>query len=485
MPEVGKGRTVESSTLTLKVKRTISRYQMLSPGQRVLVSVSGGPDSMALLLFLRELDPEYHLDLEVFHLDHMMRGEESREDARFVKEFCQELGYRCHLESFDVPDYVESRSLSPQEAAREVRNRLLDDCVDRIGASRIAVGHTADDQVETFLMRLMQGAGLSGLSGIPPVSGKIIRPLIEVWRKEIEGYCRLQGVEPRMDSSNLKPVYLRNRIRLELLPLLERVMGLGVKEVLLREVKTLREDNRFMEDMAEKTAGGILKTEEGRVLVDRSLLQGLPRAIQNRVIALAWENLNPLAKPLGYRHLEDIIEKVFGGVSGARIDLPGGVVVRREYDRVVIAPGEGEEVLGEEVELDIPGEVNLPWARVKVEAREVKSTDIYLSSDPWVEYVDLPPEEKRLILRPVSPGDRFWPLGVGGSKKIKDFFIDNKVPREERTRAVVVTSRGEIVWLVGYRLDERFRLKEGAEREICLTAQRMSDSLDGGDEGGA
>ena len=222
-----------------KAVSTISSYGMLKGSERVLVSVSGGPDSVALLHFLLGIAEGMNLSLAVFHADHMMRGAESAEDARFVTDMAESLGLPSKSVTIDVKGEVARTGRSPQYAARALRLESLLDYADEWEADRVAMGHTADDQVETFLMRVVQGAGLTGLAAIGAMSGKIIRPLIEVWRFEVEAYLAAAGIAYRIDRTNLETAYLRNRIRLELIPFMVSEFGAAIKEVILREVESL------------------------------------------------------------------------------------------------------------------------------------------------------------------------------------------------------------------------------------------------------
>ncbi len=453
---------------------TIARYGMLEGGERVVVSVSGGPDSVALLLYLHGIAPSMGLDLHVFHLDHMLRGEESAADARFVEELSGGLGLPVRAVTVDVRGGAE-QGRSPQDAARRVRMAALREYADEAGADRIATGHTADDQVETFLMRVVQGAGLTGLGGIRPVAGPLIRPLIEVWREEVEEYCERMGVTPRRDPSNLRGSYLRNHVRLSLVPFLAAEFGEGVREVILREVESLSLDRQFMVEASERAFEEVGLVSDGCVRLDADAFSSLPPAVKRGVIREAWWRLVPGEPSLGWRHVMDIMERVAGGQTGSRLDLPGVFVVEREYGDIVLkAAGESHED-GEgftPVVLEVPGKVHVGDGRV-IEARRVGREYVSFQSGPDVEFVR-PDLEVPLEVRTVRPGDRFRPLGSPGTRKLKDFFIDVKFPRALRKGCPLVLSGGQVVWVAGWRLDERFCLGED-DREAVMLLMRRSD----------
>lgn len=450
---------------------TIERHRMLEGGGRVVVSVSGGPDSTALLLFLHSIAGRLGLDLHVFHLDHMIRGEQSARDAVFVRELAGSLGLPCRSYEVDVRREAEA-GRSPQDAARRVRLGLAEEYATELGASRVATGHSADDQVETFLMRIVQGAGLSGLGGIPAVRGRFVRPLIEVWRDEIEEYLERKGAAARLDPSNLDESYLRNRVRARVLPFLAAEFGAGIKEVLLREVESLAHDRSFISERALSAFEELAEVEGGEVRLSIDGLLALPEALRRAIAREAWARAMPGEPPIRHAHVLDLLEKVAAGRTGAAIHLPGPLVAEREYGELVLRrPAGGGEPPGE-APLYPGEEVALPWAGVVIRAVPVPLDRVRMSADPSVEFAR-PDTPTPLSVRPPAPGDRFVPLGAPGSRKLKDFFIDAKLPRPLRARCPVVLSGDDIVWVAGHRLDDRFRLRESDTRALMLIMEPM------------
>ncbi|MBK5092348.1 MAG: tRNA lysidine(34) synthetase TilS [Actinobacteria bacterium] len=458
--------------LVVKALETMKRYRMLAGGERVVVSVSGGPDSVALLFFLSGLTADMGLELFVFHLDHMFRGEESAADAAFVEGLSRQLGLPSRAIAVDVPSIVRGSDRSPQDVARKVRLERLLSYADEVAADRVAPGHTADDQVETFLMRIIQGAGLSGLGGIPPVSGRIIRPLIDVWRVEVEDYCDNLDVEPRHDSSNLDDTYLRNRVRNRLVPFLEGEFGPGIKEVILREVESLALDKRLVGEQVADAFKRLAVLKDGEVRFDAEEFGQLPGALQRGVLRESWAELMPGESPIAWRHVMGVLGKVVGGQTGARLDLPRSVVAEREYGDIVFRIGKEGEALPV-VTLDKPGSLPLPGSGMVFSAQEVGIEEVEFGGSPTVEFVR-PDLRFPLEVRHPAAGDRFEPLGAPGAKKLSDFFTDIKLPRRERKNCWLVLSAGLVVWVVGHRLDDRFRL-EGEEKR----AMRLSVGPDG------
>lgn len=446
---------------------TVAKHGMLTGGETVVVSVSGGPDSIALLHFLSRISGDMGLRLAVFHLDHMMRGEESRLDAMYVEAVANELGIPVKAERLDVPGEMERYSHGPQDAARRVRLERLALYARDLDADRIAVGHTADDQVETFLMRAVQGAGITGLAAIAPVSGDVIRPLIEVWRHEVEDYLIGLGIEPRMDRSNLETSYLRNRVRHKLIPCLVSEFGDAVREVMLRNVASLAEDRSYLRAVAAEAFESIGSMRGGEARLDRERLVEMPASLTAGVLRNAWERIAPGEPMLGSRHVRDLVDKVVGGASGSRLDLPASFVAEREYGLVVLRKKEPAPREFGPAALEVPGSVATPWGQVVTAGYVLMEPGMFVT-DPNVEYVraDL---SVPLAVRTPAPGDRFRPLGMEHERKIKDFFIDEKTPRRLRHRTPLVLEGDRVVWVAGHRLDDRYRLRAADRRAIKLT----------------
>ena len=453
--------------LSGKAVSTIAGYGMLRGGERVLVSVSGGPDSVALLHFLSQIAEGMDLTLAVFHADHMLRGDESVGDAEFVREMAEGLGLPSRSVQIDVKKEIEQTGRSPQDAARALRLEALLDYADEWEADRVAVGHTADDQVETFLMRVVQGAGLTGLAAIGPVSAKIIRPLIEVWRFEVEAYLSENDIAYRVDRTNLETAYLRNRVRLKLMPFLVAEFGEVVKEVILREVESLGLDREYMQELARGALDRSATFEEDEIRIDRDKLLEMPPSLQRGVLREAWARLLPGEPMISWQHVVDIVEKVVHGSSGAAIDLPRDSVAEREYDEVVVRCRDHEAPEYQPVRLPVPGSVRVPWdGGISAELVEVSGADFSPAADEEYVLADI---KAPLTVRTPRPGDRFRPLGSPFQRKLKDFFIDIKLPRRERRKVSLVLDEDRVVWVVGLRLDDRYKLRPSDRQAIRLT----------------
>ncbi|TDA68857.1 MAG: tRNA lysidine(34) synthetase TilS [Clostridia bacterium] len=445
-----------------KVKETIDAYGLLQAGDGVVVGVSGGPDSVALLLSLHRLAPEYGIRLHVACLNHMMRPRAAQEEAAFVSRLAQELGLPVTIACRDVPTMARQGKKSLEEAARQARYAFLEEVAGRVGASKIAVGHQADDQVETILLHLLYGAGTAGLGAMSYRRGRVIRPLLAVTREEILAFLAGEGHTYCLDSSNLDTDYRRNHIRHRLLPFLEKEYNPRVREVLWRTAEIIREENSLLESLTRRAWSECLRHEAtGTVELSARVLASLAPALQRRVLRLAYSRLLGEGKSLPFHHVEAIRSRL--GVREAAWQLPLGVQARLHRGRLRL---QRQSLPRGEISfcrrLAVPGSTPLPRGGV-LETSVLPGEA--LSRIDWKEvpaheaYADLGEPRPQLFVRYRRPGDSFYPLGLGGRKKIHDFFVDAKVPQELRDTVPLVTTATDIVWVAGLRLDARWQVR--------------------------
>lgn len=489
-------------SLAQKVLATIKKYKMIDRGDRLLLAVSGGPDSMALMHILFRLRDELNIGLHVFHLNHCFRGQESLADSILVKDTAAELDIPCTVMEYDVPGYCAREHKSSQEGAREVRYDLISRVAARTGAARVALGHHADDQAETIILNFLRGSGLTGLKGFLPVRDDFyIRPLLYLRRREIEDYCQRQRVRFRTDASNLETYYRRNRVRLELVPLLEEYNP-GLVSTLVRSGDILRSEDRYMEDAAGDLYARLVTSIDGEtfILAVHPLL-GQPGALQRRVLRKIWSAATGDARGLGFEHIEDIIDLMKEGKGSWEKNLPRGVYARRRYGFLYFTKTKGRkgnqkgnlpagfpagatavEIPPYCYSLPVPGEVFIPETGVTVRARLLTGpppgcpsmlssmlSSMLFSNEALLDYDKLGPGG--LSVRRRLPGDRFAPLGLHGAEiKLKKFFIDHKVPREKRDALPLVVCGDEIAWVAGERPAEKFKVDEYSEKLVHLSA---------------
>ena len=455
-----------------QVQATVLKFSMFTPGDTVLVGVSGGADSAALFHLLFRLREELKLTLFACHLNHMFRGEEARTDAEWVAALAESLDVPAVIESFNVPAYMARYGLPAQVAARQVRYDFYQRTADRLGAVKVALGHHADDQAETVLINLIRGAGLAGLRGIPPVRDNFyVRPLIEARRARIESYCSTYGISYRQDSSNLKPVYTRNRIRLELMPLLEEKYNPAMVNSLNRLAGIIREEDEYMDAIA---AGILVKAtiqaRPGFVRLSLEHLAKTPAVLKRRMLRIIYRELSGSHNAPDLRHIENALGLMESRPLPGRLEWPAGITLLQRYGELeIVKGGLWAEIPYYCYVLNIPGSTCIPETGATI---EVQMKNIRQIADPkklhpgeaLLDYNKLPGPVK---VRRRKDGDLFWPLGFKGTIKLKKFFIDRKIPRELRGSVpLVVSGDDEIVWVAGMRPGEKWKITE--ETEKCL-----------------
>ena len=425
--------------LSAAVERTLRRHAMLAGGEAVLVAVSGGADSVALLAVLTALAPAWRLTLQVLHVDHGLRADSGR-DAGHVRGLGARLGVPVHVERVQVG------TGSVEAAARAARYAALEAWADRLGADRIAVGHTADDQAETVLMRVLGGAGVRGLAAIPPVRGRIIRPLLEVRRQALREALTAEGFDWIEDPTNRDPKFLRNRIRHELLPLLAAAYHVDVVPALADVARRSRETIDALDRAAALELARLATVEAGALTLSRAALAALPVPIAAEALRQAAAHFGSRAPLRAWAH---------GGLRRALTSPPprrpfrlGGVSVEVSGDRVRV--GAGPAVALAPRALPVPGRVELPEIGRALEARLLPAAGYAVPTSPDRAAFDAALVPRVLAVRPRRAGDRFHAFG-GGERRLKSLLIDAKMPRWERPRLPVVEADGDILWLAGLR----------------------------------
>ena len=451
-----------------RVYATIKRYAMLRGGETVITGLSGGPDSVCLLHILARLREEMGLTVHALYVNHNLRPQEVPLEIEFNEKLCGDLKIDFSVKSVDVRPFALEYSLNIQEAARELRYAALQETAIEGGADKIALGHNADDQVETFVMRLLRGSGSRGLSGIPVKRGKIIRPLIEIERKEIEAFLSAESLSYVVDSSNLKTDYSRNRIRQSLIPIMKE-FNPNLTGTLLNTVAVLQEEERYFDIIVTKTLMKLIsrKTED-RIELFLIPMENLDAVVLRRVLRRVIEVVRGL-KGISFSHIEDIINLIRNGNSGDRLNLPGNVRVIREYSILVITSEMPFKIAS--YSLDPPGDVVISGTEMVISASLEERFDRTGDGKSCV-LLDADKISFPLTIRSRKRGDYFYPSGFGRRKKLQDFFVDQKVPRDQRDSIPIVLSGDDIVWVAGYRADDRFMASDGTGQSLRLIIKK-------------
>ena len=463
--------------LVAEVQRFIDAHQLLHPGARVIVSVSGGADSMALLSLLHRLAPTYRLTLIVAHVNHQLRGGEAIRDARFVERYAAELDLPFHQMAVDVKALKQRTGLSSQHAARQLRYGALQSLSCSLAATHVALGHTADDQAETLLMRLLRGGGPAGLAGIPVKRMPFIRPLLRVHRDSILAYLRAAGIPWVEDSSNTNRGYLRNRVRLDLMPAL-RAYHPNVARRLHHVADMLRADNDVLEQQTEALARQVLSRGVGNAMlaIRRGPFAAAPLAMQRRLLRYAIDRLPRSGHAAGFRELEALLQFVVsGGNVGQRLTLAGRLMAERHTDVVLLWQVRAMPPTALAVRLPVPGTLALHGLGLSLTAQMRARTQAWEDRvEPHRVVVDADAVTSPLSIRFPRPGDRFHPLGAAGSQKLQDFFVNKKVPRAMRPYVPLVLSGADVLWVVGYRIAEPFKVRPETRRVVELACSETA-----------
>lgn len=445
-----------------RVAAEIARHRMFRPGDRVGVAVSGGADSVALLHLLVELAPRWNLMLRVLHVDHGLRGETSREDARFVAELAARFGLGFELREADVRAMARAGGENLEQAARRVRLDFFHGLVARGTLDRVALGHTRTDQAETVLFRLLRGAGITGLAGIWPVTGEgLVRPLLAVDRREVRRYLERRRIPWREDASNRDLALARNRIRLELLPQLERDWNPALVEALARLAAVAQQEERYWEAEIARLAAGHLTRQGGAVLLRCSRLRELPEAVARRLVRYAVGQAKGDTRRLEFDHVARILQLAAAREGRGEVAIPG-LEVRRSFDWLRLAAP--QPAAGYSFSVAVPGRYALPEAGGSILLEAVDWEGGYNTGGE--SHLDWSVAAAGLELRNWRPGDRFQPAGRPQGETMKELFQRARIPSWERAGWPMLTSGGTIVWTRRFGVAEGFAARPGARRTL-------------------
>ena len=453
-----------------KVLSYIEEHHMFEENEKVVAGISGGADSVCLLFILLELRKRMNIDIVAVHVNHMIRGEAADNDERYTERLCEKYNVKCIVWKEDVPALAAKMKQSEEEAGRDVRRKAFAKVLKQENAHKIAMAHHENDNAETFIMHLIRGAGLNGLSGIWPVNGNIVRPLLCVSRQEIEDYLTEKGVSWCNDLTNDEDDYTRNRIRHQVIPLLENESGGSAVDHINSAMDHIRSAVDFIQYETDKAYEKcVIKNKNGDIQINEENLFTCHEAIIGNVIKKAVYEAAKRKKDIGSVHFEDV-KKLFGRQSGKMCNLPYGLTAVRNYDGVLIKKAAyKKEVKGiEEQVINIPGDTYIKDKDITIKTRIIELDKAPLVCDipqkTYTKWFDYDIIKCTPVIRSRMTGDAIIVNNNGGSKKIKSYFIDEKVPADKRDDIPLVADGSDILWIIGYRMSTRYQVTDETRR---------------------
>lgn len=460
-----------------RVEAFVRRHGIFSPGSRIVIACSGGPDSLALAEVLMEIREKWRLSLAIAHFEHGIRGAASLADAEFVRVYAEEHGLSCHIKHEDVPAYAERMKVSLETAARERRYVFLKDTARGMGeGTLIATGHHAGDQAETVLMHLLRGSGIEGLAGMRPRKGVIIRPLLFLFKEELAAYCREKSLQPRLDETNLLPDAERNRIRLEIMPML-RSYRPSIDNMLCRLAAAEAEAVDYLQAGVKEAWDRVATEKGGQVFLCRKEYGEAHAALRKTLLRRAAETLG-LRLVLGFSHYEALDEFCRFGEAGKTLTLPKGGEAKCRYDTVVLRRAVEPCSSWDEKPLALSGATRIEEIGLTVYASLSETGDVQLDSQ--IAVADLDALSSPLLVRSRRDGDSFR-LESGKQQKVKSLLIDSKIPRELRNRVPIFTTGGIIFWVGGVRR-AAVALVTAETRRMIVFRMVWDDKIENGEE---
>lgn len=473
------------------LSQEIRSEALLSPDDGVVVGVSGGPDSMALLHALRALNEEHDwsLKIHVAHLNHQLRGSEAEKDAAFVQAAADDLGLPCTIETVDVGRMAKSESTGVEEVGRRERYALLERVCIKARFAVAAVGHHADDNAETILHRILRGTGMRGLIGILRVRPinfgsniRLVRPLLRTSRATLRAYLADSGIAFREDRTNTVSEPMRNRIRNIILPQIETEVNPQVRDALIRLAEQAGWVEEYLRETVERTFESlIISRTDQQLALNADTLSRKSRIVQTELVRLAYRSFGLGEQDLCFAHMVSALDLIADPTSGRQIQLPGGMLMEKRYHQLLFSlpSDEPRETIAAEIAVHVPGQTLLPIRRLRIDCSidTVTAEDIprlRRNNDRMSEYIDFEAVYPPLVVRKRRPGDRFLPLGAPGSKKISDFLIDTKVDPKERERVAILCDHLGPIWIIGHRLDDRVKLTELTRRVLHVHARSLA-----------
>lgn len=448
-----------------RVIKNVYKHKLIKENDNIILGLSGGPDSMVLLHILLYVRERISFNLVVAHINHGVRGEEALKDEKFTEKVAKELGLDFFSTKADMVGLAKEKNISEEEAGREIRYGFFRELIKELGHGKIAVAHNRNDQAETLLMRIMRGTGIDGLAGMSFKSDDIIRPILDINRWEIEKYVEDNSIETVVDKTNLETIYSRNKVRLELIPYIKENFNPNIIDTLFRLSENAKLDSSFLEECSGKVYKSISKEKSASVVMKSDLFMEEDKAVKNRIIRKAIYNLIHTLQGIEEVHISSVVDLFNKGETGKRIDLPNNLLAKVSYNNLIIEKNINEDMAEvcenkEETILQI-GQNYLEEYNLEINLKIIDRKYInFKNVSSNVKFFDYDIMNEEIWIRTRNPGDRFAPIGMKGRKKIKDYFIDEKIPRDLRDEIPLLMCGENIIWVIGYRMSEDYKVKK-------------------------
>lgn len=457
-----------------QVLKIVEEHGLIQQGDNIVLGLSGGPDSMALLYVLLDIKEVIDFNIYIAHVNHGVRGKAALKDQIFVEQLANKLELPCYSKTVNMDEYAKRTGLSSEEAGRELRYGFFREILDKIGGGKIAVAHNKNDQAETLLMRFFRGTGIDGLRGMDYKNGDIIRPILGVERKDIEKYLQERNIETRLDKTNLEPIYNRNKIRLELIPYIEENFNPNIIETLWRTSRVSSIDSDFLEEYAQKSYNRMVKKKlKDSIILDGEKFIKEHQSIQSRIIRICILNINGNLQGVTEKHISDTLKLFLERGTGKSIDLINDIVAKTSYDEFIIEKRHKIRTKDFLYRLGFEGTTYVKDVDLSFNVKVLPAVDIEMDkNERFIKYFDYDKIKGDLYIRNRRVGDRFVPFGMKGSKKVKDYFIDEKIPKDERDRIPILTDDENILWIVGYRSSELYKITPNTQRVLVVSLNK-------------
>ncbi len=449
-----------------KVILFIKEHELINRGDKILVALSGGADSVFLLHFLIKFRKKYGITVGAMHVNHMIRGKSADEDEKFCHHLCENFQIEYHTVKYNVPKFAKLKKISVEEAAREVRYRELTKVKQKFKYDKIATAHTCSDNAETILLNIIKGAGLKGISGIPIKRDFIIRPILPLTKSEIVEYLNKAKLDFITDLSNLDDIYERNFIRNNLMPLIKN-LNPKVEQTLFRSSLLWRQQALILESIVKIISDFVAIKRKNFLELNIELLNKLDEKIRNDVVKFCVER--NFSTQLTFNDCKKIIS-LLSSLPGKKIELSNKLDVIRDRRKIVFSTQKRETKLNP-IEIKIGDTVQIEGQEVSIEF--VDKSSVKFRNSKNVEFIGADNISSPFIIRRWQSGDRFYPIGLKGSKKVSDFLSDLKLSSLEKQNQLVLINNKKIVWVVGRRLDERFKVLDHSKKILKLCTRKI------------